>query len=272
MTATLHLTGTRADQPRSAPVISRPAFYNEPGLPCTTVDPDLFHSDLKGERDTAVKLCRRCPFQQECDAWATENGEKWGVWGGKVRHQPKGRRRDQDAALDGNGITFRRLTDEQKRTVVEKAIGRGMAWSMLAQTVKVTVVELMDLAPEAASALNRQVQDLYAGDHNDTDIADAVGLSRRTVKVIRERLGLQAKFSASGYRLPEPMTAAAQQAERDRLTAAIRRLYDQDLCDSEIAAVTGRSRPLIQHIRANKLGLPSKPGKPGRRPRKAVAA
>jgi hypothetical protein len=44
---------------------------------------DLWLSDNEADRAEAAKLCRGCPVLAECDAAATANGERWGVWGGK---------------------------------------------------------------------------------------------------------------------------------------------------------------------------------------------
>lgn len=52
-------------------------------------NPDLFVSDDRGDQKLAARICRRCPFRAECDAWATAHKEPAWVWGGKVRsHNP----------------------------------------------------------------------------------------------------------------------------------------------------------------------------------------
>src|SRR5580704_2099288 len=54
---------------------------------CGDADPDLFFpigttGNALRRIDEAKRICRRCPAQLQCLAWALENGITDGVWGG----------------------------------------------------------------------------------------------------------------------------------------------------------------------------------------------
>ncbi|MFC8008722.1 WhiB family transcriptional regulator [Streptomyces cinereoruber] len=50
---------------------------------CSTVDPELFFPDNTRESAEAVEVCKQCPVQEQCLAWAMERGEnRFGVIGG----------------------------------------------------------------------------------------------------------------------------------------------------------------------------------------------
>ena len=49
---------------------------------CRTVDPETFFPAPSEPVDAAVALCRTCPVQGSCLAWALEVGDCHGVWGG----------------------------------------------------------------------------------------------------------------------------------------------------------------------------------------------
>jgi WhiB family redox-sensing transcriptional regulator len=69
---------------------------------CAEVDPELFHPDGRAPSREARQICRRCPVQRACAAFAQQaEGEvtyphRFGLWGGQL---PK--HRAKDAA--GNG-------------------------------------------------------------------------------------------------------------------------------------------------------------------------
>lgn len=57
---------------------------------CAGADPDLFFpvgttGNALRQIDEAKRICRFCPVQIQCLAWALENGVTDGVWGGR-RH------------------------------------------------------------------------------------------------------------------------------------------------------------------------------------------
>lgn len=48
---------------------------------------DAFFDGGPDRLAAAAMLCRRCPVRAECAAAADEQGERWGVWGGRVREK-----------------------------------------------------------------------------------------------------------------------------------------------------------------------------------------
>ena len=49
---------------------------------CAQTDPDLFFPDV-GERNPAAKaVCGRCAVREPCLAFALDNREVYGIWGG----------------------------------------------------------------------------------------------------------------------------------------------------------------------------------------------
>ncbi|MGO3325344.1 WhiB family transcriptional regulator [Gordonia sp. (in: high G+C Gram-positive bacteria)] len=52
-------------------------------VPCR-VDPEPFFSRNRDTQDAAARLCETCPLQADCLAIGIENGEQWGIWGGRV--------------------------------------------------------------------------------------------------------------------------------------------------------------------------------------------
>lgn len=60
---------------------SRPAFYDQAA--CRGATPDIFFV-RRGESTAPVKAtCDICPVTDECFAFAYENGESYGIWGGQ---------------------------------------------------------------------------------------------------------------------------------------------------------------------------------------------
>ncbi len=62
-------------------------------LGCHQVPDVFFPEDYKSTHmrteatKMAVKLCKECPIQLECLAYAKEAKEEWGVWGGTTPRQ-----------------------------------------------------------------------------------------------------------------------------------------------------------------------------------------
>lgn len=62
-------------------------------LPCRTIDPDLWYSNLPTDRRYAAHQCGTCPLLLACRLYALETTQKWGVWGGvdmETTHTTKG--------------------------------------------------------------------------------------------------------------------------------------------------------------------------------------
>lgn len=70
-----------------------PAFLTDPRRGCSPekledmgAELDLFYSENPVGRANAIRICRTaCPFRRECDQYATDRKEKWGIWGGRSR-------------------------------------------------------------------------------------------------------------------------------------------------------------------------------------------
>lgn len=54
---------------------------------CQSVDPETFFPAPSEPADTAVELCRSCPVQGSCLAWALNAGDLHGVWGGTTARE-----------------------------------------------------------------------------------------------------------------------------------------------------------------------------------------
>lgn len=54
---------------------------------CQTVDPETFFPAPSEPADTAISLCRTCPVQGACLAWALQAGDLHGVWGGTTARE-----------------------------------------------------------------------------------------------------------------------------------------------------------------------------------------
>lgn len=55
--------------------------WRDQGL-CAEVDPELWFPEKGGSAAPAKRICRQCPVRAECLAYALDNHEWWGVWGG----------------------------------------------------------------------------------------------------------------------------------------------------------------------------------------------
>jgi hypothetical protein len=67
--------------------------------PCKKMT-DLFFSVEKPEITEAIKICSSCPFEKQCDTYATENKIEHGVWGGKNRSNAVARRSSRALAKE----------------------------------------------------------------------------------------------------------------------------------------------------------------------------
>lgn len=58
---------------------------------CAGTDPELFFPVMGGSGDSAKALCRRCPVQAECLAYALRIGAQDGIFAGRsIRKQVRG--------------------------------------------------------------------------------------------------------------------------------------------------------------------------------------
>jgi hypothetical protein len=54
---------------------------------CQDVDPETFFPAPSEPADAAISLCRTCPVQGSCLAWALQAGDLYGVWGGTTARE-----------------------------------------------------------------------------------------------------------------------------------------------------------------------------------------
>lgn len=52
------------------------------GALCAQIDPELFFPENGRGGETAKKICKCCPVQNDCLQYALTHREEWGVWGG----------------------------------------------------------------------------------------------------------------------------------------------------------------------------------------------
>src|SRR5690554_5352037 len=61
-------------------MIDRPAWMDR--ARCLHADTEIFFPEKSGSTREAKALCDVCPVRDECLAWALEEDERFGVWGG----------------------------------------------------------------------------------------------------------------------------------------------------------------------------------------------
>lgn len=60
--------------------VDLPEWYED--ARCAQTGPAAFFPNKGQSPREAKKVCRACPVREQCLAYALENGERWGVWGG----------------------------------------------------------------------------------------------------------------------------------------------------------------------------------------------
>jgi WhiB family redox-sensing transcriptional regulator len=66
------------------------------------VDPELFFPPNGARTDLespAKEACNACPVQSDCLEWALESRQRFGIWGGKTRHERRRIARERAIAL-----------------------------------------------------------------------------------------------------------------------------------------------------------------------------
>ncbi len=66
---------------------------------CRGADTDLWYPERGVVAMEAKAVCAACPVQSECLAFALDNGERFGVWGGKSEKQRRRLRSERYRAL-----------------------------------------------------------------------------------------------------------------------------------------------------------------------------
>jgi hypothetical protein len=74
-----------------------PAWYEQALCPQVDVG-DIFYPPKGGPSADAIRICDRCPVENQCLTYALENNERYGVWGGKSERQRRRIKRDLGGA------------------------------------------------------------------------------------------------------------------------------------------------------------------------------
>ena len=95
---------------------------------CRDADPDLFFpvgtagSALR-QVDEAKRICRACPAQARCLAWALDHGVLSGVWGGTTEDERRAIGRPAEKDRPSTGTTTMPVNDQAREN---KAYVRGL--------------------------------------------------------------------------------------------------------------------------------------------------
>jgi WhiB family transcriptional regulator, redox-sensing transcriptional regulator len=96
---------------------------------CLDADPELFFpigtaSAASRQAQEAKRICRTCPAQVQCLAWALENGVTDGVWGGRTAEERRAIRSRERRA--GTGVPVSGELERHVRVRVER-VSQGNA-------------------------------------------------------------------------------------------------------------------------------------------------
>lgn len=59
----------------------RPYEWQDDAL-CAQVGTEMFFPEKDGSTKDAKQICAQCPVREQCLAYAIENNERFGIWGG----------------------------------------------------------------------------------------------------------------------------------------------------------------------------------------------
>lgn len=131
-------------------------------------DADLFFSTNQKQQNEAIRICNRCDFRRQCHAYATENLEQFGVWGGEVFTIRKTRAANRDRPQAHRDGRPKRMSQREKS-----------AW------------------------IDGEVKRRHADGRSDLSIALALGVDPKTVYNSRRRQDLPALYRAGSKRRAE---------------------------------------------------------------------
>jgi hypothetical protein len=77
------------------------------GALCPQIDPEAFFPEKGGSNADAKEMCARCEVIPECLRLAIENGEKFGVWGGKSAWERRNKISGRWEEAQKQGMTWR---------------------------------------------------------------------------------------------------------------------------------------------------------------------
>lgn len=185
---------------------------------CAQVDNDLFYPEKGGSTRPAKSLCERCEVRQQCLDFAVANDERHGIWGGLSERErrrlraakkaptspPEPQRRDLkpiDHGTPRGYVTHRRRKEESCRPCLDafnaynknRLAVRAAAAQAETAPAPEPVVEPTPLVqptrraarPWTTAEARDAVRQLTAHGMTATEIADQLGLSKRTVHRVR---------------------------------------------------------------------------------------
>ncbi len=125
-------TPTRRPSRLAAPEPLTPDWRNHAA--CRDADPNLFFpTGSTGpallQIEEAKTVCRSCPVEQTCLAWALSTGQYTGVWGGQSEKERRGKYKNRDTA-------FLRCLEEQE--YIEGRLAQGAVIRTVADEVGVS--------------------------------------------------------------------------------------------------------------------------------------
>ena len=77
---------------------------------CAQTDPEIFFPEKGGAVNLAKQVCNSCEVKLDCLAWAVQNDEKYGIWGGTTpqeRERLRGPRNTKGRGRPRKPITIR---------------------------------------------------------------------------------------------------------------------------------------------------------------------
>jgi WhiB family transcriptional regulator, redox-sensing transcriptional regulator len=72
---------------RSLPNEVSPPDHWQERAACYGIDAEIFFPTTEEEAGLALSYCGICSVKELCLAWALQNGERYGVWGGTTEQQ-----------------------------------------------------------------------------------------------------------------------------------------------------------------------------------------
>lgn len=72
----------------------RPAWMDRGA--CLDEPPDLFFPARGEDTRPGKAICHTCPFEAECLAYALDNAERWGIWGGTSERERRQMRAERN--------------------------------------------------------------------------------------------------------------------------------------------------------------------------------
>lgn len=92
---------------------------------CVGIDAELFFPQRGESTKQAKEVCRGCDVQAECLAYALNNGEKYGIWGGLSERERRRIRRQRNVD-NGVVIGVRTVDYDEVARIASEAAAEGI--------------------------------------------------------------------------------------------------------------------------------------------------